>query len=331
LIPVSLPNSALFLARAWQNLIAASELPVIAEQMLADSGGLIPVIDPGNTTGAQPKLPVSTRVRTKWHRMANTHRQNQPLNGLPDPWATNMLTMKRENKEQGDFARELQSCPVRLETLAGQMHTPAFARLAAKAAAVATAAIATAPETPGSLRPVLTTARTVTRTGYMATKVTGGSGWKTLLIGVVLAVIGGVMATQGLIAIGLTGTIIALVGLYLIALGAWGIHRGLLGALIAITTLALAGSLTLAWVRKQIWGSIPKGSSGLVPKHVLPWLQSSWWGGLAIIGGVVLLAALLSVLTHRRPRRNRSTQSSITTTAGTVQQRQPGPAPQEQS
>ena len=210
--------------------------------------------------------------------MANTHRQNQPLNELPDPWATNMLTMKRENKEPGDFARELPSCPVRLETLAGQMHTPAFARLAAKAAAVATAAIATAPETPGSLRPVLASARTVTRTGYMATKVTGGSGWKTLLIGVVLAVIGGVMATQGLIAIGLTGTIIALVGLYLIALGAWGIHRGLLGALIAITTLALAGSLTLAWVRKQIWGSIPKGSSGLVPKHVLPWLQSAAGG-----------------------------------------------------
>jgi patatin-related protein len=34
-IPVSLPNSALFVAQAWQNLIAANELPVIAEQMLA--------------------------------------------------------------------------------------------------------------------------------------------------------------------------------------------------------------------------------------------------------------------------------------------------------
>jgi hypothetical protein len=32
-----------------------------------------------------------------------------------------------------------------------------------------------------------------------------------------LAVIGGVMATQGLVAIGLTGTVVALVGLYLIA------------------------------------------------------------------------------------------------------------------
>jgi patatin-related protein len=318
-IPVSLPNSALFLARAWQNLIAANELPTIAEQMLADSGRLPPLIDPRNTADGQPK-PVSARVRAAWHKAVSRHRQNQPLNGPPDPWATSVLTMKSQNKEPADFAEQLPHCPVRGETIAGQLHTPAFARIAAKAAAVATAAITAAPETPGALRPVLTTARTVTRTGYMATKVTGGSGWKTLLAGVVLAVIGGVMATQGLIAIGLTGTIIALVGLYLIALGAWGIHRGLLGALIAITTLAVVGSLTLAWVRTQIWGTAHNSNSGLVPRDVLPWLRSSWWGGLAIIGGVILLAALLSVLTRRRPRGNRSPQSSITTTAGNVQQ-----------
>jgi len=281
-IPVSLPNSALFLARAWQNLIAANELPTVAEQMLADSGHLSPQIDP-----------------------RSPRRQNQPLNGPPDVWATGLLNMRSANAKPAAFATQLPSCPVRQETLAGQVRTPAFARLATKAAAVATAAITTAPETPGALRPVLTSARTVTRTGYMATKVTGGSGWKALLLGVALAVIGGAMATQGLIVVGATGTIVALVGLYLIALGAWGIHRGLLGALIAITVLALAGSLTLAWVRRQIWSS-----TGLVPKHVLPWLQSAWWGGLALIGGVILLAALISVVTRRRPRRNRGKQRS---------------------
>lgn len=286
-IPVSLPNSALFLARAWQNLIAANELPTVAQQMLADSGHLPPQMEPG-----QPR------------------RQNQQVTGPPDVWATGVLDMKSAHKEPAAFAGQLPSCPVRQETLTGQVRTPAFARLATKAAAVATAAITAAPETPGALRPVLTSARTVTRTGYMATKVTGGSAWKTLLAGLVLAVIGGVMATQGMMVIGLTGTIVALVGLYLIALGAWGIHRGLLGALIAITTLAVLGSLTLAWVRIQIWGRAGNGNSGLVERDVLPWLRSSWWGGLAIIGGIILLAALLSVLTHRRPRRNRSKQSS---------------------
>jgi hypothetical protein len=240
--------------------------------------------------------------------------------------------MKSAHKEPTAFARELPRCPVRQETLAGQVHTPAFARLAAKAAAVATAAISAAPEAPGSVRPVLASARTVTRTGYMATKVTGGSGWKTLLAGVALAVIGGVLATQGLVVVGVTGTIVALVGLYLIALGAWGIHRGLLGALIAITALALAGSLTLAWVRSKIWGG-----TGLVPKHVLPWLQSTWWGGLALIGGVLLLAALISVLTRRRPRRNRGTEgpaltaAPAPTTTGNTQRPSPGEAPEEPS
>jgi patatin-related protein len=303
-IPVSLPNSALFLARTWQNLIAANELPTIAEQMLADSGYLAPEI-----ASAQPR------------------RQNQQPTGRPDVWASGVLDMKSAHKEPAAFAGQLPSCPVRQETLAGQVRTPAFAQLATKAAAVATAAITAAPETPGALRPVLTSARTVTRTGYMATKATGGSAWKTLLAGIVLAVIGGVMATQGMMVIGLTGTIVALVGLYLIALGAWGIHRGLLGALIAITTLAVLGSLTLAWVRTQIWGSASNGSSGLVQRDVLPWLRSSWWGGLAIIGGIILLAALLGVLTHRKPQRRRTPQSPAAPPAPIGYRLPPGPPP----
>ena len=39
-IPVSLPNSALFIARAWQDLIAANELPAVADRMAADGGRL---------------------------------------------------------------------------------------------------------------------------------------------------------------------------------------------------------------------------------------------------------------------------------------------------
>jgi predicted acylesterase/phospholipase RssA len=308
-IPVSLPNSALFLARAWQELIAATELPVIAKQIVVDSGRRPQLIDPRNSTDDDPPTRVPDQLRQKWHRQVTSRRKNQPQNGPPDQWSADVLKMQRQNAAPAEIATQLTDCPVRYETLAGQLHTPAFARTAAKAAAVATAAIATAPETPGAVRPFLTTARTVTRTGYMATKVTGGSGWKTLLAGAVLAVIGGVMATQGLIAIGVTGTVVALVGLYLIAMGAWGIHRGLLGALIAITTLALTASLTLAWVRARIWGS-----SGLVTKHVLPRLQNTWWGGLALIGGILLLAALISVITRRRPRRNRGKMTTNPTT-----------------
>ena len=125
----------------------------------------------------------------------------------------------------------------------------------------------------------------MTKTGYLAAKATGGRAWWMLLLGLVLTVIGGVLATQGMIVVGVTGTVLALAGLYLIAMGAWGIHRGLLGALAGITALALAGSLTLSWVRTKVWGTAQRGSTGLVPAHVLPWLRSSWWGGLALIGG----------------------------------------------
>ena len=270
-IPVSLPNLALFIAQAWQDLIAASELPTVAERMVADTGRL-------------PGL--------------------QAMSTSPDAWITRVSDLRNTNAPPVEFARELPRCPVRQETLAGELRTPAFARLAAKAAAVVTAAVATAPEAPGAVRPVLSSARTVTRTGYLATKATNGSGWITLLAGVVLAVIGVVLATQGMLAVGLSGTIIALVGAYLIALGAWGIHKGALTAIVVFTGLALLGLLTIHGVRIWLWGKDNNG--GQVPKHVLPWLRDNWWAGLAVLGGIILLAILISLIPRRRPKRNPS-------------------------
>ena len=65
---------------------------------------------------------------------------------------------------------------MRRETLAGEEHTPVFLQTATKAAAVATAALTVAPEVPKPIRPILTSARAVTRTGYLATKAVGGNG-----------------------------------------------------------------------------------------------------------------------------------------------------------
>ena len=307
-IPVSLPNSALFLAQAWQNLIAASELPAVAERMVADGGRLPPLTSP--SLGHDSSQPIWTKaadaVRQMWHNAAIMHHGQQALSAPPDAWVTDVLNLKQSNAAPAEFARQLPRCPVRQETLAGELRTPAFARLAAKAAAVVTAAVAVAPEAPGAVRPVLASARTVTRTGYQATRVTGGSGWKTLLVGVLLVVIGVVLATQQMMVVGLTGTIMALVGAYLIALGAWGIHRGVLGALVAITALALPVLLTLSWVRTQLWGDGKDSASGLVPRDVLPWLRTAWWGGLAVLGGIILLAVLISLIPKRRPPRSRA-------------------------
>ena len=305
-IPVSLPNSALFIARAWQDLIAASELPAVAERMVADGGRLPPLTSP--RPGGDPSQPVLVKAadaaRSTYQDAADMRRQKKAMSAPPDAWVTRVLNLRNTSAPPADFALELPRCPVRQETLAGELRTPAFARLAAKAAAVVTAAVATAPEAPGAVRPVLTSARTITRTGYQATKITGGSGWKTLVAGVVLAVIGIVMATQGMLAIGLTGAIVALVGAYLIALGAWGIHRGALTAIAAITALALPALLIFSWVRTQIWGTGKDINSGWVPRDVLPWLRDNWWAGLAVLGGIILLAVLISLIPRRRPARN---------------------------
>jgi patatin-related protein len=305
-IPVSLPNSALFLAQAWQNLIAANELPAIAEQILADNG--------------HPPTPVGPRESQRSSIPANAGQQRPQ-----DRWVTTVNNLHRQAAAPEKLARQLPSCPVRQETLAGELRTPAFAQLATKTAAVATAALTSAPETPGAIRPVLTTARTVTRTGYMAAKVTGGTAWRILLAGVILALVGGVMATQGMMVVGLTGTIVALVGLYLIVLGAWELHRGVLGALLAVTIVALLASLTLHWTRFELWGTGKNINSGLVPRTILPWLSSTWWGGLAILGGIFLIGWLLSRIPRARPPRNQATQTKVPPPEDIAAKRPPRP------
>ena len=108
-----------------------------------------------------------------------------------------------------------------------------------------------------------------------------------------------------MIIVGVTGTAIALAGLYLIVLSAWEISRGLLKALIGITVLAALASLTLAWVRKSLWGEgNTKKVTGWVPTHAAPWLSSTWWGGLALIGGLLALTAIIGTIWHRRSPRS---------------------------
>ncbi len=143
-LPDSLPNSALFLAAAWQRIIAANELPVVAERILADSGRLQPLTDPHIHEPAKAGRMAHTtaRLRDMWYRTARKRRQGRRQSEPPNLWATKIVNLSRDNAVPLEvYAHELPDCPVRWETVASQMHTAAFARTATKATAVSTAAL----------------------------------------------------------------------------------------------------------------------------------------------------------------------------------------------
>jgi hypothetical protein len=107
------------------------------------------------------------------------------------------------------------------ETLSGEVGTSLFTKTATKAVAVATAAMTNLEHPPVALKPLMTSARTVTLTGYRATGVTGGRARRLIALGCVLLAAGAILAIQHAILLGFTGVDLALTGAYLVVLGTW--------------------------------------------------------------------------------------------------------------
>ena len=283
-VPIGLPDFALEIAQAWQEMIVANELPEVAKQMLADS---------------------RTRPQDK-QRQSNGKRATSAPAGPPDEWALRVQEMGAKQEPARNFADMLPSCPVGTESVSSELHTSPFLQMGSKAIAVAAAAIAAAPELPKQIKPVLASTRTITQTGYRAIKSTGGKPGVMLTLGIAAAIVGAVLATQGMMIIGVGGTIIALVGLYVAVMAAWEfeLSRGLVRAVAGVTVLAALGCLTLAWVRAFLWAQPnkeTKAKAGLLSAHVLPWLQSTWWGGLAVLGALLILTIVIGSALRTRP------------------------------
>ena len=302
-IPTCVPKTAMWLATALQREIVNAELPVVAEEVLANP----------------------TRRDTGWAsnvlRMCGRERQAVGAAGLAIAevsvgWTpTQAQAMQTEAAtttpsaaqapavvDRALLSTQLAGCPVPGEKLIDERGEPLFSQTLTKAVAVAVAATTTVEALPKTLSPVFGAARTVTLGGYRAVNITGAIPKRTMMVGALVAAVGGVLALQGSTLFGLTGVITLVIGLYLLALGIWGLRWRVLPILLGITVAGLIIWLCTPSGRHTIFGK-DNQHAGWLTHTVEPWLRNSWWAILAVLVGFVVLSATWAFVTefmHRR-------------------------------
>jgi hypothetical protein len=156
--------------------------------------------------------------------------------------------------------------------------------------------------------PVLSILRTITMAVFRAGAATGGRAGRLLATGLVLLLVGVILAIGNTSLVGLAGTVVAAIGLYLVALVAWGWSRKALGAGAAATVVVAV--LGLGAGRRTLFGdgdcsaagSCKPDDLGWVGQHVLPWLSSSFWHVMLAIALFFGATAAIGALTMRRRR-----------------------------
>jgi hypothetical protein len=271
-VPSSLPLTSLWVARAWQQIIATSEITALASLITGK-----PIPGEGQAAIAL---------------------------GPPDRSPPSTVTWARKVLEQGSVpAAFLDSCPVPDETFTTDRGTPLMVRTLTKAAATTTAAVASVGEIPGPVRPATTTARTIALGAYRITSAAKGVPRTMIIWGLVLLALGIAAASQSSDIFGIGGLVIGGVGAYLVTFGAWQWSRRLLSALVAVTLTGVVAALATPMVRRGLFGT-SKTDSGALGRHV-HWLATAWWHPLLALGILFLLIVIAGVAT-RSPRRPRS-------------------------
>jgi patatin-related protein len=308
-IPPSLPLTAIWVARTWQRVIAAAELPVVAREAIS----------------TPPSLPVSTWATAELQRAGkadlaisaaqvaaqdavggglwSTKRQRnlrKQLEELRDPTsnetnqasAAQAATPETGNEPASDaaisdprkVAESLANCPVSDERLDAELRQPLFIRTVTKAAAVTTAAAqATVKKPPAAVRPVFATTRTVTLAGYRAAAVARGRQRILLFSGLALAAVGVLLAILTTGFFGLSGLAIALIGGYLLALGCWGLRLRVVAAWASLTVVGVFIATAALFARQGLFGTgeiVGKPGSthrdtGYVGREILPWIDTT--------------------------------------------------------
>ncbi len=216
-IPQGLPRTSMWLASAFQRLIAHEELPLLADTVLGTAGA-----------DEVDRSPAASRT-----------------------WASKVRA------PGADLDALLAACPIPRETFGTDIGTPLMVHTISKAAATTTGAVASVGQIPGPVRPAITTAQTLALGGYRVTRAVGGVPRYLILIGLGLLVLGVGLATQSSDLFGIAGLSLAALGAYLLTFGAWQFSSRLLAALAAVTVIGAIASLAAGSVRRWLFDTSP--------------------------------------------------------------------------
>ncbi|MEV2231749.1 patatin-like protein [Streptomyces phaeochromogenes] len=300
-VPTSLPLTSLWIAQSWQRCVAEVELPVIAREMLSTPATrthawatkvLNAAGDPERARVAA-QTAVSAVMSGDWtaeqRELIEREQRAAEQTRASQPQTVNPVTPA----DPGALAAMLASCPVPDETFAGELGQPLLTRTVSKAVAVATAGLSGVHRIPAPLKPFLASARTITLAGYRASALTRGRPRTLILTGAVALAVGVLSMIQRITWLGLTGTLFALLGSYLIVLGTWAHWRKALAAAGALTVVVAVFFTGCPIGRRVLFGT-GGHDTGVVGRDVVPWLRTPWWHPILALGGFVLLALLLS-------------------------------------
>jgi patatin-related protein len=274
--PLSLPETAMWVAAKVQAPIAAQELVSVAKQLGIEQGDI-------------PASAAEARFIHEYRTMTGI---DPAQSHLPDP---------PPDVPVESAGLLLQNCSVSGEKLAAQIGSPLYTKTVVKAAAVTVAAIEVADtKPPAVLRPAFGFLRHGTRWAYeVVNKVTQGRPLATLLTGLGAIIVGIGLTTspdtvvQGVGALALSAGIVLVL---VIVRPAW---TWIARIVVLLAAVALILAAAIPFIRQHLFPWLEN--------HALPWLSDHWWVW-ALLVVFLLLPPISTVvsLVSRSPKKQKT-------------------------
>jgi hypothetical protein len=300
----SLPETAMWLATAWQERVAVAELPVVAREVvlnpsLRSSTWAADVLRLTNTPESiVATVQAATKAITDGGWSEEQAKLRDQLAAVPPP--------SLSGPDVQGLLQKLREIPVPKETLQHEVGEPLFTRTVTKAVAVGTAATAEAQEMPAVLHPVLAVVRSATLLAYRLAAVTRGRSRALATAGAGVLLLGVALLLTSHLFLGLSGFVLVLTGVYLLLFVGWRRLEGI-GQWIwyVLAGLAVAMAIALACGPVRRWLFDDGTNPGVVTEHVIPHLRSSvWLAPVVFLVVVALVAGCVYALIKKDEKKN---------------------------